>query len=117
MKIVKVKMKYHKDLTPERWFKFSFDEQMANVGADIGRAINWRNKDKEQSKNFLKMGLILFDAIIADPKNKDKQKELLKVHKELVNYFSGNNFSESDDEKWNNYFYGFNYAVAVKAQR
>lgn len=29
----------HKGLTFERWFRFSLDEQLANVGAEIGRTI------------------------------------------------------------------------------
>lgn len=33
----------HKHLK-SRWKNLSFVEQMANVGADIGRAINWRKK-------------------------------------------------------------------------
>ena len=37
-------MKIHKDLTPERWFKILPFEQLANVGMDVERTIQWRNK-------------------------------------------------------------------------
>ena len=32
---------YHKDLSDDRWLEFSFAEQMANVGSEVERAINW----------------------------------------------------------------------------
>ena len=101
----------HKELTRERWFRLSFDEQMANVGADIGRTINWRNKDIQQSSRFFETGLELLDLTIDDEKNKERLNELLKAREALVDYFCFDNIYGSTDEKWNNYFYGFNYAA------
>lgn len=54
----------------KRWLKFSLLEQMANIGAEIGRAINWREKDKKESQAFFERGLELLDLTINDPKNK-----------------------------------------------
>ena len=34
----------HKELAAGRWSTFSLVEQMANVGSDVGRAINWKAK-------------------------------------------------------------------------
>ncbi len=34
---------YHKDLV-NRWNNFSFLKQMTNIGAEVGRAINWQKK-------------------------------------------------------------------------
>lgn len=39
------KIIYHKDLK-HRWNKFSLVEQMANIGAEVGRAINWRRQER-----------------------------------------------------------------------
>jgi len=96
-----------------RWFKFSLLEQMANVGAEIGRAINWSEKDKEESRQFFERGLELLDLSIEDPKNKKRLKELLRVRECLVDYFCFNNIYGSSDENWNNYFYAFNYAARI----
>ena len=38
-------MRIHKGLTPEGWFKFTFFEQMANVGSEVERAIDWKDKE------------------------------------------------------------------------
>jgi len=33
----------HKELAAGRWNKLSFVEQMANVGSEVERTINWRS--------------------------------------------------------------------------
>ncbi len=104
----------HKDLTEERWQKLNFFEQMANVGAEIGRAINWR-KDKSRSEAAFQRGMDLLDLTIADEKNhsKGRLKELCRLKEVLGDYFMSDNFYGSTDEKWNNYFYAFNYAARL----
>ena len=34
----------HKDLAEGRWSQLSFLEQMANIGSEVERALNWRAK-------------------------------------------------------------------------
>mgnify|MGYP001571675285 CR=1 FL=1 len=96
-----------------RWFIFSLVEQMANIGAEIGRAINWRIKGTKESQAFFERGLELLDVTISDPKNRKRLKELLRVRETLVDYFMFDNIYGSSDEKWNNYFYAFNYAAGL----
>ena len=36
----------HKELAEGRWNNFTLAQQMANIGAEVGRAINWRKKGK-----------------------------------------------------------------------
>jgi hypothetical protein len=96
-----------------RWFEFSLSEQMANIGAEIGRAINWRKKNEKESQMFFEKGLELLDLSVEDPKNKKRLRELLRVRECLVDYFCFDNVYKSSDEKWNNYFYAFNYAARI----
>ena len=105
----------HKDLAGGRWQKFSLSEQMANIGSEVGRAINWKNKDEKNSKMAFERGLELLDLTIEDPKNKKRLKELLLVRETLADYFCFDNIYGSSDEKWNNYFYAFNYAANLKS--
>lgn len=59
----------HKNLASGRWFKFSFLEQLANVGTDISRCIRLKNKgDLEMSNDAFYRALELLDFTIADPK-------------------------------------------------
>ncbi|KKP32816.1 MAG: hypothetical protein A2312_00085 [Candidatus Staskawiczbacteria bacterium RIFOXYB2_FULL_32_9] len=96
-----------------RWFDFSLAEQMANIGSEIGRAINWSKRDIKMSRASFERALELLDLTIIDVKNKKRLKELLRVREMLVDYFYFDNVYQSSDEKWNNYFYAFNYAARL----
>jgi len=104
----------HKDLTKEKWQEKSFFYQMANVGAEIGRAINWRQKDSGASRAAFERGLELLDLTIADKKNHDSRLvELCRVKEGLLDYFYSDNIYKSTDKNWNDYFYSFGYASAL----
>lgn len=105
-------MFFHKDLTEEKWFGLDFFTQMANVGAEIGRAINWSKKDKDLSQAALYRGLELLDLTIEDKKNKKSLRELCRLREVIADYFCFDNIYNSTDMELNNYFYGFNYAVS-----
>ena len=107
-------MFFHKELTREKWQSLSFFEQMANIGAEVGRTINWRVKDIEMSKSAFFRGLELLDLTIEDSKNKSKLKELCRLKEILTDYLYFNNIYNSTDESFNNYFYAFNYAASNK---
>lgn len=108
----------HKDLAPSRWFNFSLFEQLANVGTDIERTIQWKKKgDLDYSKRAFDRALELLDLTIADPKNKKRLKEILRVREALIDYFMYDNEYCSTDEFWQSYFYQFNYAAALQRGR
>lgn len=107
-------MFFHKELTIEKWQQLNFFEQMTNIGAEIGRAINWRKKDEELSDAAFFRGLELLDSTIVDKKNRKKLKELCRLREFLTDYFCFDNIYKSTDENWNNYFYAFNYAARNK---
>ncbi len=109
-------MMFHKDLTPERWFKFSLFDQLANVGMEIERTISWRNvNNPEYSQQAFFRALELLDLTIMDPKNKSGTlKELVFTRESLVDYFMYDNEYKSTDEIWQNYFYNFAYAAAIR---
>ncbi len=106
-------MKYHKDLTFSRWNRFTLFEQMANIGSEVFRAINWRNKDPKLTQLSFERALELFDLTIRDSKNKQSLKEICRAREVLVDYFVGDNEYKSSNKLWQNYFYAFNYAARV----
>ncbi len=108
----------HAGLTRERWFKFTLFEQLANVGMDIERAIQWRNKNNpDYSRKAFERALELIDLTIADPKNRKRLKEICRARYLLVDYLVYDNEYNSTDEQWQNYFYQFNYAAALARGR
>lgn len=100
---------FNQNLTKKRWFQLSFFEQMTNIGAEIGRTINWRKIDEKKSNSAFERGLELLDLTIENKKNhiQSRLKELCRLREVLVDYFCGDNIFGSTDENWNNYFYFF----------
>jgi hypothetical protein len=106
---------HHTDLTQDRWNKFTFFEQMANVGSEVERAIKWKNKEnKEYSSLAFERALELLDLTIADNKNTKRLKEIARVREALADYFAFDNEYKSTDKSWQNYFYAFNWAARLK---
>ena len=106
----------HKNLASGRWFKLSFFEQMANVGGEIGRAIKWREKNKEYSRLAADRALELLDLTVSDAKNRKRLVELFRLREVLADYFYFDNIYKSDDKKWHSYFDPFSYAAAIGAK-
>lgn len=108
----------HKDLALGRWFTFSLVEQLANVGTDIERVVRWKNKGNyEYSMDALERALELLDLTIADPKNKKRLKEIIRVRYMLADQYLGINEFGFTDEYWQHYFLDFAYAAAVARGR
>jgi hypothetical protein len=108
---------FHTQLV-SRWNKLPLFEQMANIGAEVGRAINWRKKnDPKMSTNAFYRALELTDFTIDDPKNKKSLKEILRMRELLVDYFAGDNIYHSSDGGWEKYFYPFNFAARHRFQQ
>lgn len=104
----------HQNLNKEQWFAKPLVQQMANVGAEIGRAMNGKH-DTEKSQAAFERGLELLDLTIEDKKNHGSAlKELCRLKAVLVDYFAGSNMYQSSELSWNSYFYFFNAAASAK---
>ena len=115
---LKKKKIIHVTLSEGRWFKFSILEQLANVGCDVERTIQWRKKGNlEYSNDAFERAVELLDFTIADPKNEKRLKELLLVREGLIDYFMYDNKYSFTEEFWQDYFYQFNYAAALQRGR
>ncbi len=105
----------HKNLANGRWFEFSLVQQLANVGAEVDRAMIWKKKDERLSQKAFERGIELLDLTIEDSKNRGgKLKELCRLKEVLGDYFMGDNEYGSTEESWNSYFYFFNAAASAK---
>ena len=104
-------MMFHTELA-DRWNSFSIFEQMANIGAEVGRTMKWKNKkNEEMSKNALFRALELIDFTINDPKNTASLKELLRLREIFLDYIIGENIYKSTEKDWEKYFYYFTVAA------
>lgn len=104
----------HQELAKGKWFNLSLIEQLANIGSEVERVINWRNKGSPKySRLAFERALELLSLTIDDPKNKFRLKEPARLYELLVDYFAGDNFYGSSDELWHNYFLPFAYAARL----
>ena len=104
----------HRDAAAGRWVEFSLVEQMANIGSEVFRALNWRRKgNAEYGQGAFERSLELFDLTMADPKNRFRLREVTRARELWADYFYGDNTYHATDALWEKYFYAFNYAARV----
>ena len=102
----------HKELAQGRWDEMPLCEQMANVGSEVSRALNWRKKGrKEFSEKAVGRALELLDLTIRPVKKYSRLKELLRLRECLVDFFYGSNEFSSSETLWRGYFDHFHYAA------
>ncbi len=79
------KLKLHRNLTPEKWSKFSRSQQILMIANEINRAKNWLNKgDKKEALNAYERALELIDLTISVTKKYNLLKELLRFREILA---------------------------------
>ena len=113
----KPKFCFHKDLVehPEKWWRLSLVEQLANIGSEISRASKWRGKDEKYFKLAFYRALELFSLTLSDPKNKGSRlKEVCRAKELLVDWFYGSKLYKTTDEQWQKYFDYFAYLANTK---
>lgn len=100
----------HKDLSNGRWAEMPFAEQMANIGSEVSRALNWRKKGKKDlSQKAFNRALELIDITVSSVKRYPKLKELCRVRESLVDFFFGTNQFCSSELLLRKYFDHFAY--------
>ena len=102
----------HKDLAAGRWSQLTFLEQMANIGSEVERALNWlaRNHQAYAQRAF-ERALELLDLTLDGVRNPARLKELARVRETMVDFFAGSNMYASTDALWRKYFLPFTYAA------
>jgi hypothetical protein len=104
----------HASLAAGRWQTFSLMEQLANVGSEVERTLNWLKKgNPEYSRLAFLRALELLDLTISDPRHRHRLKELTRLRESLLDFFLGDNEFHSTEKIWRSYFYGFAYASAL----
>ncbi len=102
----------HKGLAAGRWKELSLLEQMANIGSEVQRALNWKKKNNtDYSKKALERALELIDLTLDAVSGFNRLKEVARMREAIVDYFFDINRYKSTEESWKAYFMGFAYAA------
>lgn len=70
--------KYKQDLK-KSWDKYSLEEQLANIGAEVGRTAKWQDKDQKLFEGAKFRALELFDLTMDDQRWKGHLTEVGRV--------------------------------------
>lgn len=104
----------HKDLALGRWSQLSFLEQMANIGSEVERALNWKiKKNPDYAQKAFERALELIDLTLDSDKNYAHLREISRMREAVVDYFFGVNQFMSSETSWRNYFSHFTYASRI----
>ena len=102
----------HKQLAEGRWKSLSFVEQMANVGSEIHRALNWKKKNnRDYCDRSFEQALELLALTAENLKSPSALKELMRLKEALKDFFYGTNEFSSSEILWRKYFDHFNMAA------
>ena len=102
----------HKSLAAGRWALMPLDEQMGNIGSEISRAINWKNKGNEEySRGAVVRALELFDLTLDSQKGLRRLREIARAREVVVDYFWGDNEYGSTETSMRQYFDWFALAA------
>jgi hypothetical protein len=97
--------------TAKKWANLSICEQMANIGAEVDRALRFKEKNTHLSQAAFYRALELFDLTIGDKKNLKRLKEICRVKEIFAEFYLGNNQYNFDVDWFNRYFLWFNYKI------
>jgi hypothetical protein len=102
----------HKDLASGRWERLPFLEQMANIGSEVERTLNWQAKgNHEYGRKAFERALELLDLTLDSARGPARLKELARLREAMVDYFVGTNQFRSTETSWRRYFKSFAYAA------
>lgn len=88
-----------------------FLEQMANIGSEVERALNWRTKkNTDYAQKAFERALELIDLTLDNQRNYAHLKEIARMREAIVDYFFGVNQFMSSEGSWRSYFLPFTYA-------
>ena len=103
----------HIALASGRWHELSFFEQMANIGSEVSRAKEWKEKNKKYFENSVLRAFELLDLTIQDARWRMRLKELTRVREILIDAVLGGKEYNTTLENIDRYFFCFAVAARV----
>lgn len=105
----------HREAAAGRWGLFTVAEQLGHVGSEVSRALKWRSRNADLSRNAFFRALELMDLMLDDPRHRasvTRLREIARTREVLVDFLDGPNQYHSTPEALQRYFDA--YAVAAR---
>ncbi len=91
-----------------KWQKFSLNQQMANIGSEVSRALTLRQMGAgENTKNSVFRILELIDLTIEDKRWRGRLSEIFRLREVICDFFIGDNVYNTTPVVFKNYFLFF----------
>ena len=103
----------HKNLATGQWQKLSLVEQLGNIGSEISRALNRRDKDQKSYDNAIDRALELLDLTISDPRWQNRLKEIVRTRELLCDAILGGKEYKTSLNDLDRYFFHFAFAARL----
>lgn len=110
----KSKKWFHPSLASGRWFTFPISQQLGNIGGEVGRALNWKEKNMpQQVGQALGRALELFDLTLADGRwSGYRRREIARAREVFCDLLVGDNRYKGEAVGLKKYF--DTYALATR---
>ncbi|MDO8676421.1 MAG: hypothetical protein Q7K16_02090 [Candidatus Azambacteria bacterium] len=114
-KVLKKELKYFRTTAESgKWFRLSLSEQLGNIGSEVARALNWRQKNaREHCEKALERAMELFYLTLSDPRWKYRAKEIARAREVINDFFYGDNQYKCDAADIDRYFMQFALAARI----
>jgi len=98
----------------ERWSAFTLEEQLGNIGSEVGRAINAHEAGDERLmegaiNRALDLFLATFEVALKANKDMHRIKEVIRARDEFMSLFYKESFDIAEARKIESYFMNFAY--------
>jgi hypothetical protein len=99
----------HTALGDGRWFELTLLEQMGNIGSEVGRALQAKQRQRtDRMWRALDRALELFDLTLRDPRHAGpRRREIARAREAVLDHLVGDNMYGSDPEGLDKYFLAF----------
>ncbi|MEW5805541.1 MAG: hypothetical protein AB1721_02365 [Patescibacteria group bacterium] len=104
----------HKELASGGWQKFSLTEQLANIGAEVGRAARWQDKDLKIFQGAVFRALELFDLTLADERWRGRRREIARLRELFLYAVEKDNLYQTSLLDMEKYFLPFMFLTRKK---
>jgi hypothetical protein len=107
-------MTTHRDLAAGRWHELSLNEQLGNVGSEIGRAIRWMPTHPELAAAARDRALDLLALTMDDPRHRQsvaRLREIARAREVVVDFLAGENRYASTAASLQRYFDAYAFAA------
>lgn len=105
-------MALHKSLAEGGWQKLNLNEQLGNIGSEVGRSIKAKTLTDRRAAGY--RALELFDMTLADKRWYGRGSELARAREIICDFLFGANTYNSSPESLERYFMQFAMAARLK---